>query len=98
MVGHQRPRVQAGAGFADQAAQPIEKPAAILVGEEDPPSFDAAHDDVVKRAGEIESRSARHEVSDRMAIASNYQLSHNSANSDLRPRTDVCKALLEELS
>ena len=60
VVRHQSPRVHVDRASLDEQADATEKIFAIRVIDEDRATFDTARDDVVKRAGRVESRAARH--------------------------------------
>jgi hypothetical protein len=60
MVGHETPGVQCRAAGTQRPTQPLATFGAVAIATEDPAALDAADDDVMESAVEIETRTTRH--------------------------------------
>jgi hypothetical protein len=60
VVGDERPCEAVGLGLYEKAAEAGDKISAVVVIPKNVGSFDAAHDDMLKHAGDIESRLSWH--------------------------------------
>jgi hypothetical protein len=59
MIGHERPRVEVGVAATQETCQTLQEVGSIAIITEDKTTLDTTGNDVVKRTGRIEARSAR---------------------------------------
>lgn len=62
MVGQQRPGETVGLRFPQKRGEVFENERPILIVQEDRATFNAAHDDVMQQAGNIEAGGLGHEA------------------------------------